>query len=111
MSTIRVVVAGKVGMLLLAVVTGLRVPALVEAQAPLGIPRELARERAERVSDVGYHLSYTLIAKAAETLGHEEIRFQLKDDRKLGEAKDGGSQGDLKTSPPGAGTPDCTSAA
>ena len=45
---------------------------------PVGIPRELARERAERVSDVRYQLRYTLVPKAAETLGHEEIRFQLK---------------------------------
>ncbi len=106
MSTIRELVAGKVGMLLLAVVTGLGVPALVEAQAPLGIPRELARERAERVSDVRYHLSYTLIPKSAETLGHEEIRFGLKGDQKVGEAKNRGSQqDDLKTDSANAGAP------
>jgi aminopeptidase N len=95
----------KVGAWLVSVGLVLVASASIQAQAPLGIPRELARERAARVSDVRYHLSYTLIRKAAETLGDEEIRFQLKDDRKLGEAKDSGSQGDLKTSPPGAGTP------
>src|SRR6476646_7164014 len=105
MSRTRLVMAIRVGAWLVSVVLGLVASASIQAQTPLGIPRELARERAARVSDVRYHLSYTLIAKAAETLGHEEIRFQLKDDRKLGEAKDSGSQGDLKTSPPGAGTP------
>src|SRR5476651_2388970 len=53
------------------------------AQLPIGIPRELARERAERVSDVRYHLRYTLVPKAPETLGHEEIRFRLKSDGPL----------------------------
>ena len=51
---------------------------VAQAGAPVGIPRELARERAERVSDVRYRLRYTLVPKATETLGHEEIRFQLK---------------------------------
>ena len=51
---------------------------VAQAGIPVGIPRELARERAERVSDVRYRLRYTLVPKAAETLGHEEIRFHLK---------------------------------
>lgn len=75
------------------------------AQLPIGIPRELARERAERVSDVRYHLRYTLVPKAAETLGHEEIRFQLKEtgsqggDAKTGEAKPGEAETKTETQP------------
>jgi hypothetical protein len=87
MSTTRLVMAIKVGAWLVSVVSGLVASSSMQAQAPLGIPRELARERAARVSDVRYHLRYMLVPKAAETLGHEEIRFQLKDDPKLGEAK------------------------
>ena len=45
--------------------------------APVGIPRELAVERAARVSDVHYGLAYTLVAHAATTAAKEHLRFQL----------------------------------
>ena len=45
------------------------------AQAPGGIPRELARFRAQQLQDVRYHLSYTIIPKADSIAGHEELRF------------------------------------
>ncbi|MFT4112952.1 M1 family metallopeptidase [Silvibacterium sp.] len=47
------------------------------AQAPAGIPRELARERAARVSDVHYSLHYTLVPHGAQTEATESIRFRL----------------------------------
>jgi aminopeptidase N len=47
------------------------------AQAPAGIPRDLARQRAERVSDVRYSLSFTLTPKARTVAGEVEIRFNL----------------------------------
>jgi len=54
---------------------------------PVGIPRELAQERAQRVSDVRYRLRYTLVPKAPSTEGHEELTFQLKDgESKIGKA-------------------------
>jgi aminopeptidase N len=52
--------------------------ARVRAQAPEGIPRELARERAGRIFDVRYDLSYTLTPKAAAAVGQEEIKFRLR---------------------------------
>src|SRR5262245_44904545 len=46
-------------------------------QAPQGIPRELARQRAQQLSNVRYHLSLEL-AKPFETIaGSEEIKFHL----------------------------------
>ena len=45
-------------------------------QAPEGIPRELARERAARISEVRYGLRFTLTPKAATATGHEELRFK-----------------------------------
>lgn len=48
------------------------------AQAPEGIPRGLARQRAERIFDVRYNLSYTLAARAPSAIGQEEIKFRLK---------------------------------
>jgi aminopeptidase N len=48
------------------------------AAAPSGIPRELARERAALVSDLHYHLQFTLIPHASSTSGHADILFQLK---------------------------------
>jgi aminopeptidase N len=48
-----------------------------QAQAPEGIPRDLARQRAEQISDVRYHLALGL-ADNHETIGGlEEIRFHL----------------------------------
>ncbi len=52
------------------------------AAAPDGIPRELARFRAQQIKDVRYQLSYTISQKAASIPGHEELRFvQNADDR------------------------------
>jgi len=48
------------------------------ADAPSGIPRELAREREQLISDLHYHLNFTLVAHASTTAGHEDLSFQLK---------------------------------
>jgi aminopeptidase N len=48
------------------------------AEAPRGIPRELARQRAEQISNVRYRLAFALTPKAATTSGEEEVRFNLK---------------------------------
>jgi len=48
------------------------------AEAPRGIPRELARRRAAQISNVRYHLAFALLPKAGTTAGEEEIRFSLK---------------------------------
>ena len=48
------------------------------AQAPQGVPRELARERAARVSDVRYGLSFALTPGAPNVSGEVEIRFNLQ---------------------------------
>ena len=45
------------------------------AQAPEGIPRELARQRASQISDVRYHLRFTLTPHAPTASGHEELQF------------------------------------
>jgi aminopeptidase N len=58
--------------------TGEQLPAPT-AQLPIGIPRELARERAGRLNDVHYLLRYSVVPKAASTEGHAEIGFLLKD--------------------------------
>ncbi len=51
-------------------------------QAPVGIPRDLARFRAQQLKDVRYQLSYTITPKADSISGHEELRFvQNADDR------------------------------
>jgi aminopeptidase N len=44
-------------------------------QAPEGIPRDLARQRAQQLKDVRYQLSYTITLKADSVSGHEELRF------------------------------------
>jgi aminopeptidase N len=49
--------------------------AAVSAQAPAGIPRELAQARAQQLKDVRYELSYVLAPKANFISGHEELRF------------------------------------
>ncbi|HTV16997.1 MAG TPA: M1 family aminopeptidase, partial [Acidobacteriaceae bacterium] len=49
------------------------------ATVPDGIPRALAQERAARVSDLHYKLSFDLRPHAATTEATEEIRFQLRD--------------------------------
>src|SRR5215472_13663343 len=51
-------------------------------QAPEGISRDLARQRAQQLSNVRYQLSYRLVPKAPSVTGHEELRFdQNADDR------------------------------
>jgi aminopeptidase N len=47
------------------------------AQIPEGIPRDLARQRAQQISDVRYRLSYTLTPQAPNVSGHEEMTFRL----------------------------------
>src|ERR1700731_383713 len=52
------------------------------SQAPAGIPRDLARLRAQQIKDVRYQLSYTITPKANFFQGYEELRFvQNADDR------------------------------
>ncbi len=48
------------------------------AQVPEGIPRDLARQRAQQISDVRYHLSYTLTPHAPSVTGHEDLQFHLQ---------------------------------
>jgi aminopeptidase N len=52
--------------------------AVLWAQAPEGIPRDMARQRAHQVSDVRYHLSFDVAAHAAAAAGREELRFKLR---------------------------------
>ncbi len=52
---------------------------LAAAVPPLGIPRELATERARQVSNLRYHLFYDLAPHVNSTSAHEEVRFRLKD--------------------------------
>ncbi|MGZ4890039.1 MAG: M1 family metallopeptidase [Candidatus Angelobacter sp.] len=52
------------------------------SQAPAGIPRDLARLRAQQLKDIRYQLSYTITPRADSVSGHEELRFvQNADDR------------------------------
>ena len=46
--------------------------------APEGIPRELARQRANLVSDLHYNLRFSLTPHAPTAAGHEELSFELK---------------------------------
>ena len=48
------------------------------AEAPRGISRALARERAAQISNVRYRLGFTLQPQAATTSVEEELRFSLK---------------------------------
>jgi len=57
---------------------------IASAQAPVGVSRELARERAQRIVDVRYELAYTLVAAADSTAGEEEIKFRYKPQQLLG---------------------------
>lgn len=50
--------------------------------APEGIPRDLARQRAQQLKEVRYQLSYAITPKADFISGHEELKFvQNADDR------------------------------
>jgi len=48
------------------------------ADAPSGIPRELARERAQLISDLHYQVLFELNPQGLTAQGEERIRFQLK---------------------------------
>ena len=50
------------------------------ADAPQGIPRELARQRALRVSDLRYRLHFDLVPHADSTHGRETLTFQANSD-------------------------------
>ncbi|HEY6270597.1 MAG TPA: M1 family aminopeptidase, partial [Terriglobales bacterium] len=50
------------------------------AQAPEGIPRELARQRAHQLKSVRYQISYTIAPQAASIAGHQELRFEQSAD-------------------------------
>lgn len=47
------------------------------AAPPEGIPRDLARQRASAISDLRYHLQFTLAPHAPAAAGHEELQFHL----------------------------------
>src|SRR5438270_62256 len=47
----------------------------VGSSAPVGIPRDLARLRAQQLKDVRYQLSFTITPKADVISGREELRF------------------------------------
>ncbi|MGB9028983.1 MAG: peptidase M1, partial [Acidobacteriaceae bacterium] len=47
------------------------------AAIPSGIPRALAQERAARVTDLHYRLTYNLVSHAPSTEATEQIRFNL----------------------------------
>jgi len=52
-------------------------------QAPEGIPRELARARAGRISDIRYHLHFDLVPHADTLAGQEELKFRATGSRPL----------------------------
>ena len=45
------------------------------AAPPDGIPRDLARARATEISDLRYHLRFTLTPHASSAAGHEDLQF------------------------------------
>jgi aminopeptidase N len=53
--------------------------AAYSAEIPNGIPLALAQERAARVSDLHYQLSYVLVPHAPTSEANEQIRFNLTD--------------------------------
>lgn len=57
--------------------------AALNAAAPEGIPRQLARDRATRISNLHYQLSFNLEPRAATTMGSERLRFDLKSEGAL----------------------------
>ncbi len=52
-------------------------PLLLRAEAPEGVPRDLARQRAQQISDIRYRLAFSLSPHASSASGHEELRFRL----------------------------------
>ena len=53
------------------------------AATPEGIPRELARQRAAEISDVHYHLRFTLTPHASTVSGHEGLQFHAHSSRPI----------------------------
>src|ERR1700759_3697026 len=52
------------------------------SQAPAGIPRDLARQRAQQIKDVRYQLAYNIRPRSDSFAAHEELQFtQNPDDR------------------------------
>ncbi|MGH9571008.1 MAG: hypothetical protein ACRD4F_15285, partial [Candidatus Angelobacter sp.] len=49
----------------------------LQAQAPQGIPRDLARQRAERIVGLRYDLQFNLVPHASSAAGKEELMFKL----------------------------------
>ncbi len=49
---------------------------LLAAPPPDGIPRELARQRAAQLSELRYHLRFTLTPRAPSVSGHEDLQFR-----------------------------------
>ena len=65
---------------LLALVPLIALAALSAVAAPPeGIPRGLARQRAARVSDLRYRLSFALVPGAPSAAGTEDLSFTLRD--------------------------------
>ena len=60
---------------LLAVVLGFLTAGNLTAAPSDGIPRDLARQRADQISGVRYQLRFTLTPRAPSVSGHEELRF------------------------------------
>ena len=74
----------RTAILLLAAILPMRLTAAAHAietpdTIPNGIPRALAQERAARVSDLHYQLSYHLVPHAPSTNAAEQIGFNLSD--------------------------------
>jgi aminopeptidase N len=63
-------------MRMILAVLGLLGSSSLLAAPPDGIPRELARQRAGRISDVRYQLHFTLTPHSPSASGHEELRFR-----------------------------------
>jgi aminopeptidase N len=61
--------------ILFVVLTFLTATNLPASPPPDGIPRELARERAAQLSELHYHLRFTLIPHLPSVSGHEDLRF------------------------------------
>jgi aminopeptidase N len=66
------------GALLVAAAVAAGSGTAVGAAALAGIPRDLARERAAQISEVRYHLKFTLIPHADAVAGAEELTFALQ---------------------------------
>ncbi|HEU4415333.1 MAG TPA: M1 family aminopeptidase [Candidatus Angelobacter sp.] len=57
-------------------------PLVSYSQAPEGIPRDLARQRAQQIKDIRYELRYNVVTEANSFSGHEVLRFiQNHDER------------------------------